>query len=79
MAIDFDALDLVRSRNKANRHEALKKQKQQQRKKKIEIIKDLAKKLNLFCGATDRAEDNGFKYLYMDKADRLIKKYKTKL
>ena len=53
--------------------------KKQQRKKKTEIIKDLAKKLNLFCGATDRAEDNGFKYLYMDKAEQLIKEYKTKL
>jgi len=61
--------------NKAKRYE----QKKQQRKKKTEIIKDLAKKLNLFCGATDRATDNGFKYLYMDKAEELIKEYKTKL
>ena len=75
MAVDFDALDLVRTKNKAKRHE----QKKQQRKKKTEIIKDLAKKLNLFCGATDRATDNGFKYLYMDKAERLIKDYADKL
>lgn len=53
--------------------------KKQQRKKKTEIIKDLAKKLNLFCGATDRAADNGFKYLYMDKAERLVKDYADKL
>ena len=75
MAIDFDALDLVRTKNKAKVYE----QKKQQRKKKTEIIKDLAKKLNLFCGATDRATDNGFKYLYMDKAERLIKDYADKL
>ena len=61
--------------NKAKRYE----QKKQQRKKKTEIIKDLAKKLNLFCGATDRASDNGFKYLYMDKAEKIIKDYANKI
>ena len=45
----------------------------------MKTIKDLAKKLNLFCTATDRAEDNGFKYLYMDKAERLIKDYAYKI
>ena len=75
MAIDFDALDLVRTKNKAKRYE----QKQKEKKDKMETIKKLAKKLNLFCGATDRASDNGFKYLYMDKADKLIKEYKYKI
>ena len=75
MAIDFDALDLVRTKNKAKRYE----QKQKEKKDKMETIKNLTKKLNIFCGATDRASDNGFKYLYMDKADKLIKEYKYKL
>ena len=72
MAIDFDALDLVRSNNKAKKHERKKKE-------KIQIIKDLTKKLNLFCTATDRADDNGFSYLYIEKAEQLIKKYADKL
>jgi len=71
----LNEIRVVQEINKAKRYE----QKKQQRKKKIEIIKDLAKKLNLFCGATDRAEDNGFKYLYMDKAERLIKDYAYKI
>jgi len=71
----LNEIRVVQEINKAKRHA----QKKQQRKKKIEIIKDLAKKLNLFCGATDRAEDNGFKYLYMDKAERLIKDYAYKI
>ena len=71
----LNEIRVVQEINKAKRHE----QKKQQRKKKTEIIKDLAKKLNIFCGATDRAADNGFKYLYMDKAEQLIKEYKTKL
>ena len=75
MAIDFDALDLVRTKNKAKRYE----QKQKEKKDKLETIKKIAKKLKLFCDATDRASDNGFKYLYMDKADKLIKEYKYKL
>jgi len=65
----------VQEKNKAKRHE----QKQKQKKDKMKTIKDLAKKINLFCTATDRATDNGFKYLYMDKAEQLIKEYKTKL
>ena len=65
----------VQETNKAKRYE----QKQKEKKDKIEIIKNLAKKLNLFCGATDRAADNGFKYLYMDKAEKLIKDYADKL
>ena len=75
MAIDFDALDLVRTRNKAKTYE----QKQKEKKDKLETIKKIAKKLNLFCDATDRASDNGFKYLYMDKAEKIIKDYSNKL
>ena len=36
MAIDFDALDLVRTKNKAKRHEAIKKQQREQKEKQIE-------------------------------------------
>ena len=75
MAIDFDALDLVRTKNKAKRYE----QKQKEKKDKMETIKNLTKKLNLFCGATDRASDNGFKDLYMDKAEKIIKDYANKI
>ena len=75
MAIDFDALDLVRTKNKAKMYE----QKQKEKKDKLETIKKIAKKLNLFCDATDRASDNGFKYLYMDKAEKIIKDYANKI
>ena len=71
----LDEIRQVQEINKAKRYE----QKQKEKKDKMETIKKLAKKLNLFCGATDRASDNGFKYLYMDKADKLIKEYKYKL
>ena len=62
----------VHEKNKARSHERKKKD-------KIKIIKDLTKKLNLFCTATDRASDNGFSYLYIEKAQQLIKKYADKL
>ena len=75
MAIDFDALDLVRTKNKAKMYE----QQQKEKKDKLETIKKIAKKLNIFCGATDRASDNGFKYLYMDKAEKIIKDYANKI
>ena len=71
----LDEIRQVQEINKAKRYE----QKQKEKKDKMETIKNLTKKLNLFCGATDRASDNGFKYLYMDKADKLIKEYKYKL
>ena len=35
MAIHFDALDLVRSKNKAKRHEAIKQQQREQKEKNI--------------------------------------------
>ena len=35
MAIDFDALDLVRTKNKAKRHEAIKVSNKENTKKKI--------------------------------------------
>jgi len=71
----LDEIRQVQEINKAKRYE----QKQKEKKDKMETIKNLTKKLNLFCGATNRASDNGFKYLYMDKADKLIKEYKYKI
>ena len=65
----------VQEINKAKRYE----QKQKEKKDKMETIKNLTKKLNLFCDATNRASDNGFKYLYMDKAEKIIKDYANKL
>ena len=62
----------VHEKNKARNYERKKKD-------KIQSIKDLTKKLNLFCDATDRASDNGFSYLYIEKAEQLIKKYADKL
>ena len=67
-----DEIRIVQEINKARNHERKKKD-------KIKIIKDLTKKLNLFCTATDRADDNGFSYLYIEKAEQLIKKYADKL
>ncbi|ADD94231.1 hypothetical protein [uncultured phage MedDCM-OCT-S04-C1227] len=40
MAIDFDALDLVRTKNKAKRHEAIKVQKREQKEKDIKYFMD---------------------------------------
>ena len=71
----LDEIRQVQEINKAKRYE----QKQKEKKDKMETIKKLAKKLNLFCGATDRASDNGFKYLYMNKAEKIIKDYANKL
>jgi len=71
----LNEIRVVQEINKAKRYE----QKQKEKKDKMKIIKDLAKKLNLFCTATDRADDNGFKYLYMDKAEKIIKDYANKL
>ena len=36
MAIDFDALDLIRTKNKAKRHEAIKQQQREQKEKEKE-------------------------------------------
>ena len=46
MAIDFDALDLVRSNNKAKRHEAIKKQKQEEIDKAIKPYMDKLSEIN---------------------------------
>lgn len=64
MAIDFDALDLIRSKNKANRHEALKKQKQQQRKKDIEYY---MKELSTITRDHNICDDPAIKKLLLDK------------
>ena len=71
----LDEIRQVQEINKAKRYE----QKQKEKKDKLETIKKIAKKLKLFCDATDRASDNGFKYLYMDKAEKIIKDYANKI
>ena len=38
MAIDFDALDLVRTKNKAKRHEAIKQQQREHKEKNIKYF-----------------------------------------
>ena len=71
----LDEIRQVQEINKAKRN----KKKQKEKKDKMETIKNLTKKLNLFFFFFNRASDNGFKYLYMDKADKLIKEYKYKI
>jgi len=46
MAIDFDALDLVRTKNKAKRHEAIKKQRQEEIDKVIKPYMNKLSKIN---------------------------------
>ena len=64
MAIDFDALDLVRSNNKAKRHEAIKQQKREQKEKDIKYFMD---QLSTIKTDHDLCNDPAVKKLLLDK------------
>jgi len=64
MAIDFDALDLVRTKNKAKRHEAIKKQQQEQKEKDIKYFMD---QLSSIKTDHDLCQDPAVKKLLLDK------------
>jgi len=70
MAIDFDALDLVRSNNKAKRHEAIKVQKREQKEKDIKYFMDQLSSINR---DHNLCNDPAVKKLLLDKWYGVVK------
>jgi hypothetical protein len=64
MAVDFEALDFIRSRNKQKRAEAIK---QQQRKQKEKNIKYFMEQLSEIKRDHDLCQDPAVKKLLLDK------------
>jgi len=75
MAVDFEALDFIRTRNKAKVHE--RKMTEQQRKHELFI--DGRSQLDKLANAYNKAENLEFKKLYKDKWFKLIKEYAKKI
>ena len=75
MAIDFDALDLVRTRNKAKMYE----QQQKEKKQKDQIYFEGVDKLNKLANAYNKADDQGIKEVYKNKWFELVKIYANKI
>ena len=75
MAIDFDALDFVRTQNKVKVHE----RKMSERQKKHELFIDGRKKLDSLANAYNKANDQGIKEVYKKKWFELVKIYANKI
>ena len=75
MAIDFDALDFVRTRNRAKVHE----RKMSERQKKHELFIDGRKQLDSLANAYNKATNEQFKKVYKQKWFELIKIYANKI
>jgi len=75
MAIDFDALDLVRTKNKAKMYE----QQQKEKKQKDQIYFEGVDKLNKLANAYNKAADQGIKEVYKNKWLELVKIYAAKI
>ena len=75
MAIDFDALDLVRTKNKAKMYE----QQQKEKKQKDQIYFEGVDKLNKLANAYNKADDQGIKEVYKNKWLELVKIYANKI
>ena len=75
MAIDFDALDLVRTQNKAKMYEQQQKRK---KRKKDQIYFEGVDKLNKLANAYDKAANQGIKEVYKNKWLELVKIYAAK-
>ena len=75
MAIDFDALDLVRTQNKAKMYE----QQQKEKRKKDQIYFEGVDKLNKLANAYDKAANQGIKEVYKNKWLELVKIYAAKI
>jgi len=75
MAIDFDALDLVRTKNKAKMYE----QQQKEKRKKDQIYFEGVDKLNKLANAYDKAANQGIKEVYKNKWLELVKIYAAKI
>jgi hypothetical protein len=75
MAVDFEALDFVRTRNRAKIHE----QKMSEQQKKHELFIDGRKQLDSLVNAYNRATNEEFKKVYKQKWFELIKVYANKI
>ena len=75
MAIDFEALDFVRTQNKVKVHE----RKMSEKQKKHELFIDGRKQLNSLANAYNRAANEEFKKVYKQKWFELIKVYANKI
>ena len=75
MAVDFEALDFIRTRNKVKNHE--RKMTEQQRKHELFI--DGRNKLDKLANAYNKATNPDFKKLYKDKWFKLVKEYAKKI
>ena len=75
MAIDFEALDFVRTQNKAKIHE----RKMSERQKKHELFIDARKSLDNLANAYNKADDQGIKEVYKNKWLELVKIYANKI
>ncbi|QPZ53569.1 hypothetical protein HTVC100P_gp07 [Pelagibacter phage HTVC100P] len=76
MAIHFDALDLVRSKNKAKRHEAIKQQQREQKEKNIRYFMD---QLSEIKRDHDLCQDPSVKKLLLDKCLGVAKLFVKKI
>ena len=70
MAIHFDALDLVRSKNKAKRHEAIKQQQREQKEKNIKYFMNQLSEIKI---DHDLCQDPAVKKLLLDKWLGMVK------
>lgn len=75
MAVDFQALDFIRTKNKIVEHE----RKMSEQQKKHELFIDARKSLDNLANAYNKAENLEFKKLYKDKWFKLVKEYASKL
>ena len=75
MAIDFDALDFVRTQNKVKVHE----RKMSEKQKKHELFIDGRKKLDSLANAYNKATNEEFKKVYKQKWFELVKVYANKI
>ena len=75
MAVDFQALDFIRSKNRIVNHERKKSEQQ----KRHELFIDARKSLDNLANAYNKATNSEFKKLYKEKWFELVKVYAKKL
>ena len=75
MAVDFEALDFIRSRNKIKTHE----RKMSEQQKRHELFIDGRKSLDKLANAYNKATNPDFKKLYKEKWFELVKVYAKKI
>ena len=75
MAVDFQALDFIRSKNRIVNHERKKSEQQ----KRHELFIDARKSLDNLANAYNKAINPDFKKLYKEKWFELVKVYAKKI